>query len=244
MIQDGRHVIATADHLIVFAFAVLLPAYAWYNYPKFKRALKSGEPGVRSRQYRRTILRQWGLTILALTIWVRSGRSFDALGLGVPAGAAFFIGLVLAAGLAQFWRIQIRAALEHDKTRARLVDQLRAVAPILPTSPTELRLFTALSLTAGMCEEILFRGYLIWYLERYVGVAGAVILSSILFGIGHIYQGRRQAFKIIFLGLLLALFYVGSGSLWIPIALHAALDAAQGRLAHRLRDQELLRVGA
>ena len=79
----------------------------------------------------------------------------------------------------------------------------------------------------------------IWYLERYVGVAGAVILSSILFGIGHIYQGRRQAFKIIFLGLLLALFYVGSGSLWIPIALHAALDAAQGRLAHRLRDEDL-----
>ncbi len=188
---------------------------------------------------RRTILRPWGLTILALTIWVRSGRRVDALGLGVPAGAAFFIGLVLAAGLAQFWRIQIRAALEHDKTRARLVEQLRAVAPILPTSPTELRLFTALSLTAGMCEEILFRGYLIWYLESYGGVAGAVILSSILFGIGHIYQGRRQAFKIIFLGLLLALFYVGSGSLWIPIALHAALDAAQGRLAHRLRDEDL-----
>ncbi len=231
--------IATADHLIVFAFAVLLPAYARYNYPKFKRALESGEPGVRSRQYRRTNHRQWGLTILALTIWVRSGRSFDALGLGVPAGAAFFIGLVLATGLAQFWRIQIRAALEHDEARARLVEQLRAVAPILPTSPTELRLFTALSLTAGMCEEILFRGYLIWYLERYVGVAGAVILSSILFGIGHIYQGRRQAFKIIFLGLLLALFYVGSGSLWIPIALHAALDAAQGRLAHRLRDEDL-----
>ena len=239
MVQDGRHVIATADHLIVFAFAVLLPAYARYNYPRFKRALETGESGVRSRQYRRTILRQWGLTILALSIWFRSGRSLDALGLGVPAGAAFFIALVLATGLAQLWRTQIRAALEHDKARARLVEQLRAIAPILPTSPTELRLFTALSLTAGTCEEILFRGYLIWYLEIHVGIAGAVTLSSIVFGMGHIYQGQRQAFKIVFLGLLLALFYVGSGSLWIPIALHAALDAAQGRLAHRLRDEYL-----
>ena len=239
MVQDGRHVIATADHLIVFTFAVLLPAYARYNYPRFKRALETGEPGVRSRQYRRTILRQWGLTILALSIWFRSGRSLDALGLGVPAGAPFFIGLVLAAGLAQFWRTQVRAALGHDKARARLVEQLRAVAPILPTSPPELRLFTALSITAGICEEILFRGYLIGYLEIYVGITGAVILSSIVFGVGHIYQGRRQAFKIVFLGLLLALFYVGTGSLWIPIALHAVLDAAQGRLAHRLRDQYL-----
>ena len=179
--------IATADHLIVFTFAVLLPSYARYNYPRFKRALESGEPGVRSRQYRRTLLRQWALATLALTIWLHSGRSLDALGLGVPAGTAFFIGLVLAAGLAQFWRGQIRAALGHDKARRRLVEQLRAIAPILPTSALELRLFTALSLTAGICEEILFRGYLIWY----IGIAGAVTLSSIVFGIGHIYQGQR-----------------------------------------------------
>ena len=188
--------IATADHLIVFTFAVLLPSYARYNYPRFKRALESGEPGIRSRQYRRTLLRQWGLEILALTIWLSSGRSLGALGLGVPAGTAFFIGLVLAAGLAQFWRTQIRAALGHDKARRRLVEQLRAIAPILPTSALELRLFTALSLTAGICEEILFRGYLIWYLEITIGIAGAMILSSIVFGIGHIYQGRRQAFKV------------------------------------------------
>ena len=96
VVQDGRHVISTADHLIVFTFAVLLPAYARYNYPRFKRALESGASGVRSRQYRRTLLRQWGLTILALTIWFRAGRGFDALGLGVPAGAGFWIGLVLA----------------------------------------------------------------------------------------------------------------------------------------------------
>lgn len=183
--------IATADHLIVFTFAVLLPSYARYNYPRFKRALESGEPGIRSRQYRRTLLRQWGLEILALTIWLSSGRSLGALGLGVPAGTAFFIGLVLAAGLAQFWRTQIRAALGHDKARRRLVEQLRAIAPILPTSALELRLFTALSLTAGICEEILFRGYLIWYLEITIGIAGAMILSSIVFGIGHIYQGQR-----------------------------------------------------
>ena len=239
MVQDCHHVISTADHLIVFAFAVLLPAYARYNYPRFKRALESGEPGVRSRQYRRTLLRQWALTILALTIWFRSGRSLDVLGLGAPAGAGFWIGLVLAAGLALLWRTQVRAALEHNKARARLVEQLRAVEPILPKGAAELRLFTALSLTAGICEEVLFRGYLIWYLDSYVGSAGAVILSSIAFGLGHIYQGRPQALKIVFLGLLLAVFYVGSGSLWIPMALHSALDAAQGQLAHRLRDQSL-----
>ena len=222
------------DHLVVFAFAVVLPAYARYNYPRFKRAVENGVPGVRPRQYIRTLTRQWLLVALALTVWLREGRSLPALGLGTPGGAGFWAALALAILLAQLWRSQIRAALRDEHARARLLDQLRAVAPILPQSPRELRLFTLLSFTAGICEELLFRGYLIWYLESHFGIEAAVVTSGIAFGLGHIYQGRAQALKIVVLGLVLGLFYVGSGTLWIPMALHAALDAAQGRLAMKL----------
>ena len=85
-----------------------------------------------------------------------------------------------------------RGSGEHHQAHAfalefpeqSLDEQLRAVEPILPKGAAELRWFTALSLTAGICEEILFRGYLIWYLDSYIGLVGAVILSSIAFGSG------------------------------------------------------------
>ena len=118
------------------------------------------------------------------------------------------------------------------------MSQLNAVRPLLPTSVGELRYFTVLSITAGVCEEVLFRGYLIWYLTVYVGLPAACVLSGVAFGLGHFYQGPRQAVKIIFLGFVFVLFYVGTATLWVPMALHALLDAAQGRLAYGLLKDE------
>ena len=43
-----------------------------------------------------------------------------------------------------------------------------------------------------------------------------------------------KAFQIVFAGWIFVLFYVVSGTIWISMALHAALDAAQGRLGYRL----------
>ena len=230
--------ISLPDHLVVFAFAIVLPLYARYNYPRFKVAVASGVPGIRSRQYRKTIVRQWALTIAAIAVWFRAGRSASELGLGVPSGPRFWIGLVVAAALAILWRRMFLAAVNDEAGRERLMTQLRALQPLLPSTLGELRLFTTLSITAGICEELLFRGYLIWYLALYVGLPVAGVLSGVVFGLGHLYQGPRQAVKIIFLGFVFVLFYMGTATLWIPIALHALLDAAQGRLAYGLLKDE------
>ena len=232
------HVISPWDHLVVFAFAIVLPGYARYNYPRFKRALESGVPEARSRQYRKTTVRQWSLALAAIAVWFHAGRSVEELGLGVPSGPRFWIGLVVAAALAIMWRRMFRAAMNDEAGRERLISQLNAVRPLLPSSVGELRYFTALSITAGICEEVLFRGYLIWYLTVYVGLPAASVLSGVAFGLGHLYQGRRQAVKIIFVGFVFVLFYIGTGTLWIPMALHALLDAAQGRAAFGLLKDE------
>ena len=152
----------------------------------------------------------------------------------MPAGPRFWVGLAVAAALAILWRRMFLAAMNDEAGRERLMSQLNAVRPLLPSSVGELRYFTVLSITAGVCEEVLFRGYLIWYLAIYVGLPTASVLSGVAFGLGHLYQGRRQAVKIIFVGFVFVLFYVGTGTLWIPMALHALLDAAQGRLAYGL----------
>ena len=230
--------ISLPDHLVVFAFAIVLPVYARYNYPRFKRAVESGVAEARSRQYRKTTVRQWSLALVAIAVWFHAGRSAEELGLGAPSGPRFWIGLVVAAALAILWRRMFLAAVDDEAGRERLMSQLNAVRPLLPSSVAELRDFTVLSITAGICEELLFRGYLIWYLAGYVGLPTASVLSGVAFGLGHLYQGRRQAVKIIFVGFVFVLFYIGTGTLWIPMTLHALLDAAQGRLAYRLLKNE------
>ena len=224
------------DHLAVIGFALLLPAYVRYtSYPRFRDALADGVPDARTRQYVVTMVRQWVLAITVLSLWHALGRPLAALGLSRPAGLGFWTTFATAVATALVWRSQVRAALREDAARRRLLEQLEAVSPILPASRRELRLFTALSLTAGICEEILFRGYLIWYLGLYLGTAPAIVLAGSVFGLGHLYQGASQTLKIAVVGIVLGVFYVGSGSLWVPMALHAALDASQGRLAYRLR---------
>ena len=237
-VVEELRVISLPDHLVVFAFAIVLPVFARYNYPRFKIALESGVPDARSRQYRKTTVRQWALVLAASAVWFRAGRSAEELGLGVPSGPRFWVGLAVATALAIMWRRIFLAAVHDEAGRKRLMTQLEAVRPLLPSSVGELRYFTVLSITAGICEEVLFRGYLIWYLAIYVGHPAACVLSGVAFGLGHLYQGRRQAVKIIFVGFVFVLFYVGTGTLWIPMALHALLDAAQGRLAYRLLKNE------
>ena len=56
----------------------------------------------------------------------------------------------------------------------------------------------------------------------------AVIVSSLAFGLAHSYQGVQGMMKTGFAGVVLALLYVGSGSIWLPILAHMLLDLLQG----------------
>ena len=230
----NRGVFTVWDHIVVASFALALPLYARYNYPRFRERIASGVPDARAKQYRGTIVRQWALTLAALAVWLGQGRSLEALGLRLSPTSRFIAAAMIGFGLFAVWRSMLRAAVAEPEARAKVVVRLEPVRALLPSTARELSYFIALAVTAGICEEILFRGYLMAYVQPIAGVAGAVVVSSVLFGLGHIYQGLSQAIKIIFVGFVLALFYVASDSLYISMVLHAAFDAVQGRLAFGL----------
>ena len=64
----------------------------------------------------------------------------------------------------------------------------------------ELARFYGLSITAGIVEEVLWRGFLIWYLSQFMPVWGAALISTIGFGLAHAYQGLRQVPQITIVG--------------------------------------------
>lgn len=229
-------VLTLADHIFVFAFAVVYPVYGTLvAMPRIKRAIESGVPGMRLRAYHGTIAGQWMLAAAALLIWVYNGRLVENLGLGWPRVPwRFALGLVIAVGAMLAMFIQARRILRDPKRLAQARRLLERVMFLLPHTPEELRTFRALSVTAGVCEEILFRGFLLWYLFYLVGLWPALILSSLLFGLAHSYQGVNGILRTTLVGLLFALFFFLTLSLWVPILFHAFIDINSGQAAYAI----------
>jgi hypothetical protein len=121
--------------------------------------------------------------------------------------------------------------------------QLGELSIALPHSSGELRWFVALSLTAGFCEEFLFRGYLIWALEPWLGWWGAAALSLSVFTASHAYQGKAGAIRSGLAGGVLTLLVALSNSLVPAIVLHAIVDIISGVIAWLVLRDEPARVG-
>jgi hypothetical protein len=102
--------------------------------------------------------------------------------------------------------------------------------PLLPHTEAERYLFWFVAITAGICEEILYRGFLFSFLRESTGMIAAVVLSSIVFGFAHIYQGYRLVPRTAIVGLFLAVVVVLTKSLWPAILIHAAIDFSSGEL--------------
>ena len=132
----------------------------------------------------------------------------DWLPQGWWTGAAW--GVVLLAGALLI--AQVAAIRRNETGLATARKHMTSVEGLLPHTPGELKLFLALSLSAGVGEEIVFRGYLLAYFDGLVGPTGAVLASTLMFGLGHAYEGAAGIVRTGIVGLLFAGAYVGTGN--------------------------------
>ena len=100
---------------------------------------------------------------------------------------------------------------------------------LLPKDAMESVLWVAVSIAAGTCEEIVYRGYLqrqLWALGG--SLPFAIMLQSIIFGVGHAYQGWRPALVTTVYGLGFGLLAAWRRSI-IPGAIaHSVIDVIGG----------------
>ena len=99
---------------------------------------------------------------------------------------------------------------------------------LLPRTDEERHVFGVLSVAAGFGEEIAYRGYAIPVLAPLLGVPGAAVLTSAVFGVLHGYQGALGIFRTGVMGGMLAWGFLASGSLWPPIIAHTLIDLVAG----------------
>ncbi len=110
--------------------------------------------------------------------------------------------------------------------------QARSIGDLLPQGALEGLCWVALSLSAGFCEELAFRGYLQRQLQAWTGNAwAALLLQAVLFGVAHGYQGVMATARIALFGLLYGLVAQWRGSLRPGMVAHAWTDVFSGLLS-------------
>lgn len=219
------------DHALVTVLILVLPIVgAKLGLERIRRRIRAGKPDPRVRAYLFSMLQQGVLAAACVLIWIRNGRSWRELGLSEPRGAGFWITALGAALAAVFLLRQARAVARDPELQAQVREKLGRTEPLIPRSPREAAAFDALSLTAGVCEELLYRGFLTWYLACYVPLAAAYVAAPCAFGLGHAYQGPKGILLTGMIGLAMSGVYFAGGSLWVPMAFHAFFDVHNGRM--------------
>ncbi len=168
------------------------------------------------------------LVIVVLTVWLR-GKGLAALGFGPPAswGRAILLALGLGVGI-QLLAVTVLEPLGERLTGSRadhsVLDGVRGNPRAL------VGLLVAVWLLVAPLEEGLYRGFLMTEMARVLGtgtvaLAVNVLLTSVVFGLSHGYQGRSGILGTGVVGALLGILFVLSDfNLWTAILTHGVID--------------------
>ncbi|GAB3782572.1 CPBP family intramembrane glutamic endopeptidase [Dyella agri] len=231
--------------LATFAVAILAlylliaePLLGRRAHNRLLSALDAGRPDARRRFYRRWIWQGWALLLVTLIVTLGlAGWAPARLGLGWPhwpagvtggllVGLAAGVGLASASGLVTSW-MKTRQRKGMPPAQPLRVGNGYQLLRMLPRTPAERRSFAALSLTAGITEEVIWRGFglgLLFALLPQAPVAVSIVLAALAFGWAHLYQGRTGILVTGVLGGLFAWLYWATGSLLLPMLLHVLVD--------------------
>jgi len=226
-------------HVFVLVFAIGYPVIGFISYQRLLERIRSGETVNRIRLYRATTVNQWLLCAAGVSLWAAGAEPWAAAGVSAPTFENFLPSLFVVVVAAGYLWAQLRAVRRASGAEiARYARQIGSIRPVIPLRPDELRHFDVLAVTAGIVEEFLWRGVLIWYLGHYMPLFYAAVASTFAFGLAHAYQGTHKTLQIVVVGGVFAVLYLATGSLLLPIILHATVDLLQGRLAHEIVRRE------
>jgi membrane protease YdiL (CAAX protease family) len=213
--------------LIFFVLGVIVP---WRGRAKLKHLLAKPrvEPAERLSLYGSTIAFQWiAVAVAAWRAWAH-GFSTTQLGLSIP--GRFRLIVITVCGTALIVALQWLNLRRMGRSTSPLRQPLQALAErILPQTKVELIPFFALAVTAGLCEEFLYRGFAMAVLTR-AGLPTwvVILLSAVIFGLAHLYQGRAGFASTLLLGLLFGISRAAFGSLLPVAAWHMGVDVVAG----------------
>lgn len=213
--------------LIFVVLGVLIP---WRGRVRLRNLLAKSSVGAREKLilYASTIAYQWILT--SVVAWRAFARGLTATELGFARQPASDLLMVSLAGALLVGTFQWFNLRRIGTSGGPVPEFMRKLGErIFPSAPVELVPYVALAVTAGVCEEFLYRGFAMAALARTGLVPWAVVVvSSVLFGLAHTYQGRSGVFGTMLMGLLFGAVRLGFQSLLPVVVWHSTVDLIAG----------------
>jgi membrane protease YdiL (CAAX protease family) len=213
--------------LIFFFLGVAVP---WRGHVRLRKLL--ARPAIDTTEkltlYAATIAFQW--LMLGVVAWRALARGLTPAELGLTGRLSAGVVVAGLLGAAIIGGLQWLNLRRMGKMEGAGPDLMRKITSrILPQSFVELLPYLALAATAGVCEEFLYRGFAMAALSRRgLPIWAVVLVSAVLFGLAHAYQGRAGVLGTGVLGVLLAIARIAYGSLAPVMIWHTVVDIVAG----------------
>ena len=222
--------------LIFLILSVVIP---WRGRLRLQQLLARPAGGTKEKLvlYGSTIAFQWLLA--GVVAWRAFARGLGVAELGLARPFTSPMLLVTLAGAALVGTFQWFNLRRVGAMSGPIPDFMRKLTErVLPISAIEFAPYTALAITAGVCEEFLYRGFAMAALSR-AGLAAwaVVVVTSMLFGLAHTYQGKSGILGTTLMGVVF-----GIGRIWLqslaPVMVwHSTVDIVAGIAAPKYLSQ-------
>ncbi|WP_108669999.1 CPBP family intramembrane glutamic endopeptidase [Peribacillus acanthi] len=209
---------------LIFIFvAFIFPIIDYFWDKRIKQDLKNHN---KIKTYSLIMLYQWTVVALIFLGFYLKGISFKELGfVSTYEDLSNFLGFLAGILVSVFFFLGIYLLIPFG--RKKILQQYEAIEVLLPNGWKERLLFAGVAVTAGFCEEVIFRGFMFYYLDQLnwnLSLIAIAIITSILFGLAHGYQGWKNIIFTGLVGFAMARLYMQYESIWIPIILHIVID--------------------
>jgi membrane protease YdiL (CAAX protease family) len=178
--------------------------------------------------YKRTVLSEWlALAIVLVGVWLYGSSLFTVMGDRWRSVSQFLRDVGIAVLFLVATIMLTSMAGSHGGAGDRTTQFL------LPQGRIEIALWVVLSLTAGICEEAVYRGYL---QKQFVAltrnVPAGIILSALAFGLAHSYQGFARVSMITVMGAMSGVLAYWCRSVRPGMIAHALQDVLGAFIRH------------
>ena len=208
---------------LMAAYTILVEPFLRTNFYRMLKKQLVTDPSARILFYRTQVLWEWSWMLVLVVIAIPIPKPLTWFGLTIPNQIGWIItaALLIGIGLSTMLLRRNPGALEAMRR------SLESSAALLPSTPIERKWYAVAAITAGICEELLYRGFLMSYMaSTFPGLDWLLmaIVSGIIYGLSRIYQGFRGIFQTALTGFSFAIVFVLSGSLLPAMIFHVLAE--------------------
>jgi membrane protease YdiL (CAAX protease family) len=215
--------------LLASIVGIIYPLYIVATHKRVNENIKNNEK-YRLIDYKQTLIIFWGLTILILVnsyFYSHPELSFTP--------KISFVNIIISMAVIGFAYFQYTTTRVSEDSAMVLKEKLKDIYYYLPKNDKELKWFLLLSISAGICEEIIFRLFMFEFLNETTHLIIAFVLTNLIFSLTHIGSGKKNLSSSFILGLLFSVIYYFTNNIWIAIILHISIDINVGILGCRIQ---------